>query len=173
MDNDDVRSKYKVLKKLDIEDIERNDTLSEGFHCPHTFFCAAIRSRDALLRLKEHELREEKKLERGDEEVTKKLFEIISTFLVSHNVVLNIYTEKISKIEEVEAVYVFSRDKVIDIWTIIKDDDFDVKRKIVEVQGEIVDLFQEVLLFDFLILSKEDIESDQSLLENCMEIYRK
>ncbi|WP_287588255.1 hypothetical protein [Candidatus Borrarchaeum sp.] len=156
---------------MDINVTKKSAALGRVF-CAHEPFCEVVRSRDELLGLKEHELREIKEKLGEYKTVTKMLFEIINRTLLPYNAVLNIYSEKISKIKEVEAVYIFLRDNVIDIWTIIKEDDFDVKRKIAEVQGEIVDVFQEVL-FDFLILSKEDIEADQSLLEDSIEIYQK
>lgn len=87
--------------------------------------------------------------------------------------VSNAYSEKISKIKEVEAVYAFLReDKVLDIWTIVMEYDFDVEQKIAEVDADIVGMFKEVS-FDFLTLSKADIENNPSLVEHAKQIYQK
>ena len=100
-----------------------------------------------------------------DIEIEKKIKQLPHT-------VFNAYNEKISKIEEVESVYAFLRDdKIMDIWTIIRAYDFDVEQKIAEVDAKIVGMFKGIS-FDFLTLSKADIEDNPSLVEHAKQIYQ-
>lgn len=73
---------------------------------------------------------------------------------------LNLYIDRIGEFELVEGVYFVEKEELIDVWTLIKENNLDVEEKIAEAQCELMRIHKE-LDFDFMVfpLFGEDVKN--------------
>jgi len=117
----------------------------------------------------------ERELERVTEqnELYKKAISLllleIKELLEPNYAALNLFKKRMSLIPEVTGVYYFIQNEVINIWTIIEKENFDVEMKIAESQCELLSIFQN-LRFDFMVIPRCDRRLEDILPPNSMKI---
>nr|MDO8081864.1 hypothetical protein [Candidatus Freyarchaeota archaeon] len=87
------------------------------------------------------------------------------------SIALNFFTELVSNIPEVEEVYVTTHNEILDIWTVISNNERSTERKVFEAEGKLLETFPD-LRFDFLVIPKYP-ELYQNLPSGSERIYNK
>lgn len=82
-----------------------------------------------------------------------------------------LFREEMKKIPQVEGVHVVPRDDgVLDLWIVIPENNYDVKKRIIEAQCLLMRVFQSVQ-FDFLILVRQDRTISEILPKETLDLY--
>lgn len=103
--------------------------------------------------------------DRGD------LTEGLSTIDSLYRDLTRFFVERMTPIGLVERVYMSYFDREIDIWTILSEDTEEIRKRLYEIEAEILSRFQE-FVFDFHIYALSDITLDEFEKDsNILRIY--
>ena len=99
------------------------------------------------------------------------LLEAMSQLLKPDQSAMSFFREKMKKIPQVESVHAITReDGVIDVWIMIPENNYAVKKQIVKEQCFLMRIFQSIR-FDFMILVKQGRELSEILPRGSIEVY--
>jgi hypothetical protein len=94
------------------------------------------------------------------QEVLRKVGE---TFALRH------YVERASEIRGVDAVYLIRREAILDLWTVISENNLDVEEQIAKIQGELMRIYTS-LDFDFMVIPANIIKIENLLPKEAMKL---
>lgn len=80
--------------------------------------------------------------------------------------------DKVSSFEKIEAVFLYSKEDLYDLWFIIEDNDFELKHRISEIFCEIVESYDSIV-FDLMVLTNDNVDLDKLKEESYKTIYTK
>ena len=93
--------------------------------------------------------------------------------LISDNIpVYNYIRKRVSSIEKVRAVFLYTKETLYDLWFIIEENDFNLKHTISEIFCDIVEIFDSIL-FDIMIQVIDNIDFEKLKNESYKIIYMK
>ena len=90
--------------------------------------------------------------------------------LTPDHAVLNLLRERIHHVKEVTDIYYFVTNEVINIWTAIREENFEVEMEIEEILCELTSTFRN-LRFDYMVIPKYDMALEEFLPQGIKKAY--
>lgn len=86
--------------------------------------------------------------------------------------VFNYLRKRTSSIEEIKAIFLYTKENLYDLWFIIEKNDFNLKHTISEIFCDIVEIFDSII-FDLMVLTSNDVDIEKLKEESYKTIYIK
>jgi len=100
------------------------------------------------------------------------LLSMVKELLSPNYPAINFFREKLANIPQVTQSHYFVTGQVINLWTIIEEEDFEAEMQIADSLVELMRVFRN-LRFDFMIIPKYDMTIEQIVPEDSQIIYSK
>ena len=107
-----------------------------------------------------------------EEETIDEFFKVFGEIVESNMPIYKLIRDKVSSVEKIEAVFLYSKEELYDLWFIIEDNDFELKHRISEIFCEIVENY-DTIVFDLMVLTNENVDLDRIKEESYKTIYIK
>ena len=120
----------------------------------------------------EDQIRELKERKAEYENAIDSLLSMVKELLSPDYPAINFFREKLANIPQVTQAHCFVTDQVINLWTIIEEEDFEAEMQIADSLVELMRIFKN-LRFDFMIIPKYDMAIEQIVPEDSRIIYSK
>ena len=85
---------------------------------------------------------------------------------------LNLYVDRMREFPLVESVYIVKKEDIIDIWTVIQENNLKLEEKIADAQCELMRIHQELDL-DFMVIPRFEKETKKLLPSGSIQVYPK
>lgn len=93
-------------------------------------------------------------------------------YLENNTPIYSYIRKRVALIDQIKAVFLYSKEDIYDLWFIIKENDFDLKHAISELFCDIVETFNSIL-FDIMVLTIGDVDFKKLKEESYKTIYIK
>lgn len=94
----------------------------------------------------------------------------VNELLKPNSAAIKFVKENLAKIPEIDSVYYFVKNGIINIWVMTKEENFEAEMKIADTLRELLYIF-ESLRFDFMVIPKYEMKLEEILSPDSKKIF--